>query len=479
MVHHTLTTPDGFPLSVDSFAPTDDAQVQASCVIINATGVQARFYHDFAQWLSKHGVAVLTLDFRFSGSSLPAEVLSALQAAKGDEVKQEEIFHDALVSCPEQWALMSHWTQLDVATVVRYSRERWSNKPLTLLGNSLGGHLATLLDEAITFDSSAPVRVLNVCGGNAYWRNNPRPAEARYAFDELIVKPLETDRVFRASALGLGYDLPYGVGRDWLRWFYHPLFSLQGVKDEQNARSVGRRLQSYLYVGFEDDESISHKMMLQHLSLFDLSRNNFHSLWIDPPKNKPIPWPKCGHVTSMQPTKTSDTDSDDGDDDAEDGNPLPTGAEGYQEQEEREDREEARQGNEDALDRQDAKDVSSSSLSTHSESYTPRPSSAEPGHPQPAARLTRQDTIFSLYLDFILHGRVWRHAGEFKAWRKEDERDGAAIRKEEDRIRLEARSKGKRMVGDYDADEGDGGSDDQRSGADADGDKAGARRSKL
>lgn len=421
MVHLSLPTPDGFPLSVDCFTPPAASQIKASCVIINATGVQARFYHDFARYLSQHDIAVLTFDYRFSGTSLPQAVLDQLKQAGDDEAKRDDIFHAALVSCPEKWGLMSHWTQQDLGTVVRYAQEQWRGKPMTLLGNSLGGHLATLLDEEILFPSSssstdtAPVRILNVCGGNAYWQNNPRPEEARFAFDELVVKPLETDRVFRASALGLGYDLPYGVGRDWLAWFYHPLFSLQAKKDEENARRVAKRCERYLYVGFEDDESISKNMMLLHLGLLDLSGNNVHSLWVDPPKAKPEAWPKCGHVTSFQLQRKK------GVQEAEEHEA--SGAEGYQAAEEDED-EDNNESNEDS-------------------------SSSKP----PPSRLSREETVFVLYRDYILHGDIWKSAGEFRQWHPDDERDRHQIRRDEDQRRRKLRAEGKRATGDFAEDE--------------------------
>lgn len=384
------------------FQPTDPSTVRANCVIVNATGVAARFYHEFANWLATQGVATCTFDFRFSGLSLPPDVLTKMKEAKDDEIEQSEIFHQALLSSPKDCGLMSHWTQLDLGAVVRYIRTRHPNQPLTLLGNSLGAHLSTLLSEEITFasDQTQPVRVLNVCGGNAYWENNKVPEEARYAFDELIAKPLETDGVFRASSLGLGYDLPYGPGQDWLRWYYHPLFSLQGEQDEKNARRVGERLDKYLYVGFEDDETITEKMQHQHLSLFSHRNENIHSLWIDPPTLNP-PWPKCGHVTSFAVSKRPKS----------------------------------------------GLEASTDETPPGSEAYEARPTADEAVAPE--KRLTREETIFQLYLDFIVNGRVWTKAGRHKQWKISDQRNNVQLRRCEDQRRLDLRRKGEKSNGDF------------------------------
>ena len=44
----TVKAADGFPIAAHRFAPTSHALARAVVVIVNATGVQARFYHDWA-----------------------------------------------------------------------------------------------------------------------------------------------------------------------------------------------------------------------------------------------------------------------------------------------------------------------------------------------------------------------------------------------------------------------------------------------
>lgn len=101
-----------------------------------------------------------------------------------------------------------------------------------------------------------PIRLLNVCGGNAHWRNNANPADARFGFTEMITGPLEEERIFRAGNLGLGFDIPYGIGKDWEGWFMHPCFSLNKPEDEKNAKE-NAKFAKWFYVGFEDDDMIT------------------------------------------------------------------------------------------------------------------------------------------------------------------------------------------------------------------------------
>jgi predicted alpha/beta hydrolase len=402
---------DGFPLSVHRFDPAPSSSgVKAVCIIVNATGVAAQFYRSFAKHLSTKGVAVCTFDYRYSGQSFPPERLRKLQSVTPGTEEFDDAFHEALLECKAEWGLMSHWCRQDLAAMVHFARQTWPGLPLTLLGNSLGAHLSTLLEEHTLFPSSdaassttpAPtVRILNVCGGNAYWENNNSPEEAKFVFDQMIKMPLQTEGVFRSSSLGLGYDLPYGAGVDWLKWFYHPLFSLQGVEDESIARALGERLDKYLYVGFEDDATINRLMQANHLSLFSHKRKNFHSLWIDPPKCEP-PWPAMGHVTSFIPTRKDSS--------AAQASETETGAETGAEE---------RPGG----PATEAYEPTETDVAAASPSPVPSSSLSSP--------LTREETIFPLYLDYILHGTVPEAAPgrEHRVWTVADERDRGELRR--------------------------------------------------
>lgn len=100
-----------------------------------------------------------------------------------------------------------------------------------------------------------PVRFASVNGGNAHWRNHDEPAESRFGFNEVIIKPLHEERLFRASSLGLGFDIPYGPGLDWIGWYTHPCFSLNQPDDEARAKANVQRFQ-FQYFSFSDDARI-------------------------------------------------------------------------------------------------------------------------------------------------------------------------------------------------------------------------------
>lgn len=240
LVH--IKTEDGFLIAAHVFNPTDSAiKVLSSVVISNATGVKAIFYHKFAKWLCSKGVGVITYDYRYSGLSFPPHLLEPIEraASEKDEDKELEAYRLALKQAPEDVELSTTWSQLDLAAVTIYASLLWREVDLTLMGNSLGGHLNTLLDintilgtdsiESLpasigdTYSSSSRpqrvTRLLNICGGNAYWKNNNNPEGARFAFKELIHKPLLEDGIFYATNLGLGWDLPKSCGASLQRLF--------------------------------------------------------------------------------------------------------------------------------------------------------------------------------------------------------------------------------------------------------------------
>lgn len=242
-------TTDDFPLATTIFRPKSASDVKASVVFANATGVQGRFYHSLAAWLSEQGIAAYTFDYRFSGASFPLEC---------DPVKlaeDEDYFEEALRLCPEHVDLTTTWCKVDLASIVRLAYESNPRAAATVIGHSLGGHLMVLLPSDHVYGPRAHIkRMLNVCGGNAFVQNQKEPDAAEFGFTEMVVKPLAEEKIFRASNLGLGYDLPYGPGLEWVQWYFHPHFAFNRPENLQLAR--GLKGVPLLYVGFEDDEKI-------------------------------------------------------------------------------------------------------------------------------------------------------------------------------------------------------------------------------
>ncbi|KAK0525230.1 hypothetical protein OC835_005680 [Tilletia horrida] len=426
MPHHFVLprADDGFPLSVSAFAPPPGIKPRAIAVFANATGVQARFYHRFASWLAAQGVAAYTFDYSYTGTSFPADTLATLERAPGSSKAQDEDYSDrmysALLTAPrENFGLNDTWARKDLASVVRFAFRSWAKVPLTVCGHSLGGHLMLVCDYKDTYRHVDPdgtvrtARLLALNAGNPHPKDSERGVydeESDYGFHMAGVLTLQSDGVFRASYMGLGYDLPYGPGKEWTQWFNHPHFSLRLDADLQRARENTKHMQ-YIYFGFEDDATIKKRMMEQQSRMLNVWEGKVQTLWINPAAHKPR-WPVCGHVDFFIPSK-------------------PVAAAIEQEQQQSEDASSSAAGPSPSADNtqayaaevQDGSDASSPSPSSTAASSTPtRP-------------LRRDETIWQVLLRYIVDGTVDPAVGEYRRLTGADARDIARERELEAEFR--------------------------------------------
>ena len=456
-----ISTSDGFQLSGTVFHPVSGRDITSLLVTTNATGVQARFYHDFCRWSASHGVLAVSFDYRYSGESFPPYAQAALQAAraKGDEDGYKSAYDAALRQCPEGTDLTGTWARKDLAAAVVYARRLCAELvrdrdphaiELTILGHSLGGHLHVTLDPSFVDGSDAASsssaaspprrrvhRFMTVCSGNAHWRNHPSLDSARFAMEEFVAKPLVREGLFRSSNLGLGFDLPLDCGREWLEWYFHPLFSLVRPENEHNARANTRSTPFGMFA-FVDDITVGPDMMRKYLETLDCSSGNVQSLRIDP--NELDSWPRLAHVNSFQPGNGTGyvaperklASSDLGEEDS--GSYDAAGGQGEDVGEER-----APRGGEAYLPNDPMQSESQRSSSSSLSAYEQLARST----------LTRQETIWPIYLAWITRGGVLgeqqrNELGEYKLWTNADECDRDALRAQEVEARQDEERQGRR-----------------------------------
>ncbi len=157
-------------------------------VVINAaTGVPAQYYHRYARFLTGHGFAVLTYDYRGIGLSRP----------------------DTLRGYACRWA---DWGELDFAAAIDFIRTREPNAPLLVVGHSIGGFLPGLARNAGSID-----RMLTVGAQYGYWGDYSAASRWRLFLKWHLAMPVLTAAFgyFPGRRLGWLEDLPAGVARDW------------------------------------------------------------------------------------------------------------------------------------------------------------------------------------------------------------------------------------------------------------------------
>lgn len=209
----------------------DESPVNGSVVIGGAIGVPQRYYQGFAEWLAGQGWRVMSFDYVGQGGSWPRG--QSLRHCRAD---------------------LMEWAR-NYDAVVAAAHQAVSDKPLLLIGHSLGAQLPGLL--------SHPERIaglISVAAGSGY-RGENAPQLRR-------MLPLFWDVAVPASTGLLGYfpgrhlrmvgDLPKGVVLQWKRWCSHPDYLLGIEGDAVRARYAAVRFPIYA-LSVDDDELMTLK----------------------------------------------------------------------------------------------------------------------------------------------------------------------------------------------------------------------------
>jgi predicted alpha/beta hydrolase len=197
-----LKAADGYRLAATHFAPdalkATNGDVQL-IVVGSATAVPRGFYKRFAEFANKHGVNVLTVDYRGIGGSKHAPL-------RGFEREYAD------------------WSKLDLAAAVQWCTQRGRT---WLVGHSLGAHAIGQLP------APNDLQAAYVCGGGAGWHGwMPFPENLKVAFLWNVIGPISTRLLgyMPMSRFGGGEDLPMGVYRDWKYWCRFPHYFFDDPK---------------------------------------------------------------------------------------------------------------------------------------------------------------------------------------------------------------------------------------------------------
>jgi predicted alpha/beta hydrolase len=193
---HTMFADDGTPLAVRFFEP-EQGEPRAAVIIGGAMGVRQDYYRAFATWLAQQGYLVATFDYRGMGDSPP--LAGTLRGFRAD------LF---------DWAA-------DTDTVIAALAARAGDRPICLIGHSLGAQLPGLLKHR---DRLAGL--LSVAAGSGYWRDNAPQLKRMVLYFWHVLVPVGTALFgyFPGRRIGKVGDLPKGVVLQWRRWCMHPRY---------------------------------------------------------------------------------------------------------------------------------------------------------------------------------------------------------------------------------------------------------------
>lgn len=217
-----LVSEDGTPISARVYE--SGHAPHGNVVIGGAMGVRQEYYAAFAQWLAGQGWRVTTFDYRGSGDSAPASLRG---------------FHADLFD----------WTR-DYEAAIDHAHAALPDRPLYLLGHSLGAQLPGLLANLHKVSG-----LLSVAAGSGYWRENAPQLKRVVPYFWFVLVPLATKLCgyFPGRRLKKVGDLPAGVIMQWRKWCLNPRYSV-GAEGKLARQAYARATFPVVALSISDDE---------------------------------------------------------------------------------------------------------------------------------------------------------------------------------------------------------------------------------
>ena len=236
----TLPSQGGATLAIKEYMP--EAAPHGSVVIGAAMGVPQAYYASFSEWLAEQGWRVTTFDYRGTGDSKPNTPHGGLRGY------QANLF---------DWAC-------DYEAVIDHAHNAMPNKPLVLLGHSLGAQLPGMLTNGHKVTG-----LLGVAAGSGYWRENAPQLKRIVPFMWFFLVPVATRLFgyFPGKRLGAVGDLPNGVIRQWRKWCLNPHYSA-GAEGAPVRDSYAKVQFPVLALSIADDEMMTEQGIQSLLALY-------------------------------------------------------------------------------------------------------------------------------------------------------------------------------------------------------------------
>lgn len=263
-----FTCRDGYTLHGRFYAKQKDAGF-LPVVIGSATGILQGFYQSFATWLCEQGYDVLTFDFRGIGESLYTDV------SKSD-------------------ARIQDWGVYDLPAAIDYLLQKSSAEHVFLLGHSAGGQILGLVEN---FAKVKKVVAIAGSSGNVKGLSGKTKILGPIMFN--VIFPISS--FFKGYAatkmLGMGENLPKGVGSQWREFCSNPGYVINAVgKTVQQDYHQDIRC-PIIAIHATDDEIATEHNVKDFLRIYPHAQTRFITLKPQDYQHKVI-----GHMLMFRPS---------------------------------------------------------------------------------------------------------------------------------------------------------------------------------
>jgi len=250
------------------------AEPRVVVCVAAATGVSSRLYRPFAAFLAERGYAVIIFDLPWLGLSFP----------DGTDIKSEDSKREALIAAGTSAKFSKDWAGA-IDACLGLLRDRYPRAELVHVGHSNGAHLLALCPNR-----RHVARALYMSAATPFCEYYPEPSE-RYEVNEQLWAEADELGYWPSKSIGLGDDLPIGMGREWTEWQYHPRYWAGFFPDHASTHQVRT-----LSIWPTDDPVGSIEKIDKSLHCLDIA--DCTRLAIDPERQG---WPACGHIQSFGP----------------------------------------------------------------------------------------------------------------------------------------------------------------------------------
>lgn len=243
-------------------------------LICPGTGISQHVYFAFARWLASQGHAVLVFDYRGIGKSRGEVHVRKVQAS------------------------IHEWGLHDMPAALEWLLVRTGAHRASLVGHSAGGGLVGLMDNHERLH-----KVVAVASSIGFIEYMPAPFrwQARFFLKWYIPFFATILGYVPMRLIGMGEDLPKGVGKQWARWC-----SIRGYV----ANDFNRQISAHFYdtmrtpvsfIGATDDP-ISTRKNIEHLSDIYSARKDHRIVILDPAHYQ---LEKIGHATMFSSSRSA------------------------------------------------------------------------------------------------------------------------------------------------------------------------------